>query len=135
MKTLLGANFLTLVLSAPILNKEVHCSKFLTHAVGVGTWLVYFVNSKYHRYVSCLSVCDSLLCSRHHGIIGSNDNDSNVSNLCTTGTHGSKCLVSRSVEEGYLTTILKLNVVGTNVLCNTTCLTGNNVGLAYIVEQ
>ena len=78
---------------------------------------------------------DSLLRSRHHRVVGSNDDDGNIRHLGTTGTHGSEGLVTRGVEEGNLATVLQLHVVGTDMLGDTTSLTGNNVGVADMVEQ
>ena len=66
---------------------------------------------------------DSLLGGRHHGIVGSHNDDGDVGNLSTTGTHGGKCLVTRSVEEGDAASVFQFHVIGTNVLCDTACLT------------
>ena len=71
----------------------------------------------------------------HYGIVGSNYDDGQVGNLCTTGTHRSKCLVTRSVKEGNSSAAWKHHVVCTNMLRDTTGLTGNHIGLSYIVKQ
>ena len=80
-------------------------------------------------------MCYRLLGGRHHGVVGSDDDDGDIGNLSTTGTHGGKRLMTRSIKECYLASVLKLNVVCTDVLCDTTSLTCDNVCLAYIVEQ
>ncbi len=78
---------------------------------------------------------DSLLGGRHHGVIGCNDDDGNIGCLRTTGTHGGKCLVTWSIEEGNLAATVQCHTVSTDVLGNTTRLTGNHIGIADIVEQ
>ena len=76
-----------------------------------------------------------LLGSRHHSVVGSDDDDGDIGHLSATGTHSGKRLMTRSIEECYLASVLKLNVVCTDVLSDTTSLAGDNVCLAYIVEQ
>ena len=78
---------------------------------------------------------NSLLGLRHDVVVGCDDDDCNIGHLCTAGTHGSKCLVARSVEEGHMTAVLQGHVIGSDVLRNATCLTGDDVGLTNIVEQ
>ena len=43
---------------------------------------------------------------RHYGIICSNHNHSNIGDFCTTGTHGRKRFVTRSIEESNSSAIL-----------------------------
>ena len=124
-----------MVLTAPLLYEEVHGSEVLTYLVWVSTWLVYLVDGKHHRHVSCLSMSYSLLGGRHDRVVGSNDDDSDIGNLCTTGTHGGERLVTRGVEEGDATSVRELNVVGTDVLSDATSLTCYDVGVAHVVEQ
>ena len=78
---------------------------------------------------------DSLLGSRHHGVIGCDDDDGDIGSLSTTGTHGGKRLMTWSIQEGYLATAVQSHTVSTDMLGNTTRLTGNHIGIADIVEQ
>ena len=78
---------------------------------------------------------DSLLSSRHYRVVCSNDDDGNIRYLSTTSTHSREGLVTRSVEEGNLTAILQLHIIGTDVLGDTSCLTGNHVRITDMVEQ
>ena len=78
---------------------------------------------------------DSLLGSRHHGVIGCDDDDGDIGSLSTTGTHGGKRLVTWSIKECNLATAVQSHTVGTDMLGNTTRLTGNHIGIADIVEQ
>ena len=78
---------------------------------------------------------DSLDRLRHHGVVSSDHNDTQVGNLGTAGTHSSKCFVTRRIQEGDLTTVGQTHFVSTDVLRDTTGLTGNDVGLADVVQQ
>ena len=78
---------------------------------------------------------DSLFRGRHHRVIGCDDDDCDIRNLCTAGTHGRKRLVSRCVKECYPTSVAQLHVIRSYVLRDTSGLTGNHVGVADVVEQ
>ena len=80
-------------------------------------------------------MCDGLLGGGHHGVVGSDDDDGDIRNLSTAGTHGGERLMTRSIKERNLASVLQLYVVGTDVLCDAARLTGDDVGLADIVEE
>ena len=71
----------------------------------------------------------------HHGVVGRDNDNRKVRQLGTAGTHGCEGLVARGVEEGDVTTVLKGDIVGTDVLGNASGLTRNHIGLADIVEK
>ena len=72
---------------------------------------------------------------RHDAVVGSDDDDNDVGHLGTTGAHSGKCLVARGIQEGDAATVGQLHVIGTDVLGDTTSLTGNHVGVADVVQQ
>ena len=78
---------------------------------------------------------DSLLRLRHHIIVSRNNDDGDIRHFRTTGTHSRKCLMTWSIQESNLTSVLHCHVVGTDMLCDTTRLTGDNIRLTDIVEQ
>ena len=78
---------------------------------------------------------DGLLGGRHHTVISGDDNNRDISNLCTTGTHGSEGLMTWGIEEGDTATIFQLHIVCSDVLSDTTSLTCNHIRLANVVEQ
>ena len=78
---------------------------------------------------------DSLLGGRHHRVVGCDDDDGDICNLSTTGTHSSKGLVTRGIQEGNLSTILQFHVVSTDVLGNTTSLTSNQPKMKSVVPS
>ena len=70
---------------------------------------------------------DGLDCLRHHSVIGRDDDDRKVGELGSTGTHSGERLVSRGVKEGDPPAVWKLHVVGTDVLGDTSRLSGDDV--------
>ena len=134
-ETLLCGNFLALVFSTPVLHKDIHLSQLLTDFLRLCARLVYLVDGEYHRDSGSLRMVDGLHCLRHHGVVSRNDDDRKVGKLCTTGTHRCKCLMTRSIEEGNLPSVVEYHVVCTDVLCDTSGLTGDHIGLSDIVEE
>src|SRR3712207_7431858 len=55
------------------------------------------------------------------------DDDGDVGNLRTTGTHGGKGLMSRRIKESHLAAILQRNAISTDMLSDTSGLTGYHV--------
>ena len=78
---------------------------------------------------------DSFFGLRHHVVIGSHNDDGDIRCLGTAGTHGGKRFVTRSIEERNLAPVFQCHVVSTDMLRDTTRLTGNNICLTDIVEQ
>ena len=75
---------------------------------------------------------------RHYAIVSCNNQDCQVGNLCTTGTHGGKRLVTWGVNEGDCAidaVVLNVHLVGTNVLSNATGFTRDDIRVANAVEQ
>ena len=71
----------------------------------------------------------------HHIVVGGNDDNGDVGDLCTASTHGGERFVTGGVEEGDRTAIFEADIVGTDVLCDAAGLTGDDVGVANVVEQ
>ena len=77
---------------------------------------------------------DSFFGLRHDAIVGGNHQNHDVGSLGTAGTHGGKGRVTGGVQEGHHAAI-GFYVVGTNVLSNTTSLTGSHLSATDVVEQ
>ena len=93
------------------------------------------VYCKYNRNAGGRSVVYGLYGLRHNIIISGYNDNGNICDLGTTGTHSGERLVTWSIKECDMLSVLKLNVISTDVLCNTTSLTSNNVSLTNIVKQ
>ena len=78
---------------------------------------------------------NGLLGSRHHTVVGCDDDDGDIRHLCTASTHGSEGLMTRSIQECDVPSILQLYVVSTDVLGNTTGLAFNHIGVTDVVQQ
>ena len=124
-----------MVFSSPVFYQEVHIGQGFLDLFRIGGGLIHFVNGKHDGYVGCHSMVDGFFGLGHYVVIGCDDDDGNVGYLCTAGTHGGKGFVTRCVQEGDVTTVFQGDIVSTNVLRDTAGLTGNDVGVADIVEQ
>ena len=71
----------------------------------------------------------------HDGVVGGYDDDDQVGDLGTAGTHGGEGLVTGGVEEGDAAAVGELDVVGSDVLGDAAGLTCDDVGLADVVQQ
>ena len=71
---------------------------------------------------------------RHDAVIGSDDQYHDIGRLGTTGTHGGKRGVTRSIQEGDHATV-GFDVVGTDVLGNTTGFASGNLGFTDVIQQ
>ena len=133
--TVFGVDFLALVLTTPLFHKDVHVGQFLTDFVGIGVGFVNLGDGEHHGNAGGLGVVDSLDCLRHHGIVCGDHDDTQVGDLGTAGTHSRESLVTRGIEESDLTTVGQAHLVSTDVLGDTTGLTGDDVRLADVVQQ
>src|SRR3712207_7518680 len=66
---------------------------------------------------------------RHHAVVCSHNDNSDIRHLGSTGTHGSKRFVSRSIEEGYTAPVFQLHIVSSDVLRDTSRFTRNYICL------
>ena len=71
----------------------------------------------------------------HDGVVSRDDDDREVGELGTPGSHGGEGLVSRSVKESDPPAVRELDVVSSDVLGDSSSLSGDHVGFADIVEQ
>ncbi len=97
--------------------------------------LVDFVDGEDNGNACSRCMVDSLDSLRHDVVVGGDDDDNNICHLCATGTHSGECLVTRSVEEGDMTSVSHFDAVGADVLRDAAGLAGYDVGVADIVEQ
>ena len=134
-QSLLSTNLLTLILTTPLFNKQIHLWQVFTYLIRVSSWLINLIDSEYHWYTSSLCMSNSLLGSRHDWVVRRNDDNHDIGNLCTTSTHSSKGFVTRSIKESNLTAILQCYTICTDMLGNTTCLTSNHIRVTDMVEQ
>ena len=132
---LLGRDVLRLVFTAPFFDEEVHRSEGALDGVGVGAGLIDLVDGEDDGNARSHGVIDGFLGLGHHIVVGGNDDNGDVGDLCTASTHGGERFVTGGVEEGDRTAIFEADIVGTDVLCDAAGLTGDDVGVANVVEQ
>jgi hypothetical protein len=113
-------------------------NSLLAHLGGVCPLLVDLVDRDHDRHSGRLGVVECLDGLRHDAVVRRDHEDRDVSDLRTSGAHGGERLVARGVDEGdgaFDALVLRHDLVGTNVLGDSTRLTGNDVGIADRVEQ
>jgi len=81
------------------------------------------------RMVHCLA------CLGHHSVISSHNDNDNICDLGTAGTHGGKCFMTGGVKECNDLFTLKSDGIGSDMLCYAPSLTGYHVGVADIVKE
>ncbi len=78
---------------------------------------------------------DGLHSLGHNIVVGGNYNYTKVGYFSTTGTHGGKCLMTRSVQEGDASSVGKFHIICPYMLGNASSLAGYNVCITDIIEQ
>ena len=71
---------------------------------------------------------------RHDVIVGSDDDDSDIGHLSTTGTHRCKCFVPRSIQESDRPAVTQFYVVSSDMLCDTTGFTCDDIGFTNTIQ-
>ena len=74
-------------------------------------------------------------CLRHDSVVSCDDNDRDIRHFRSTCTHRREGRVTRSIQERDMLTILQLHVVCTDMLGDTSCLTGDHVGVTDVVQK
>ena len=131
----LGRDVLRLIFAAPVLDKIVHRGELFLDFVGVCVGFVNLVDGENHRYAGSCGMVDGLDGLGHDVVVGGDDDDTEVGDLRTTGTHGGEGFVTGGVEEGDVASVGKGDGVGTDVLCDAAGLACDYVCLADVVEQ
>ena len=115
-------------ISAPFLRHQTKLTHFGNNAFTVRTGLVNFVDCNDNRYTCSLGMVNGLLGLRHYTVIGSDNDNNQIGNLGTPGTHCGKGLMSRCIQEGNPLS-LYIYLIGTDMLGNTTKLAFCNMCL------
>ena len=132
--TFLSGDLLTLVLTPPVFHQVIHIRQLLLDLLRISMWFIHLIDSKHNRYTRRHCMVDGLLCLRHHVIIRRYNNNRNIRYFRATGTHSGKRLMTRSIQERDTAAILQLHVVGSDMLRDTTGLTGDYVRATDIIQ-
>src|SRR3954453_21565578 len=125
-------------LAAVLLSNEAVLRELAADLRRVGALLVALVDGDDNRDVSRLRVVERLDRLRHHTVVGGDDEDRDVGDLRTTGTHGGERLVARCVDEGDRAVLLldrRVHLVSADVLSDAAGLARLHVGRADRVEE
>jgi len=97
-------------------------------------WLVHLVDSHDDGNFRRLGVVDGFDGLRLHAIIRSNDENDDIGDLCSAGSHGGKRLVTRRIQEDKLT-LRVIDEVSTNMLGDPACLTRSHIRFPDSVQK
>ncbi len=86
-------------LPAPINGLQALLGELRLHAVGLRVFLVHLVDRNDDRHVSRANVRDRFERLRHHAVVGRDDENRNVRNLCTARAHRRKRFVAGRIDE------------------------------------
>ena len=102
--------------------------------VGGDAWQIDFVQSDDDRNASGFRVTDGFLSLRHDTIVCGDNQYNDVGYVGTTSTHFGERFVTGCIDEGdFLVTFFDL--VGTDVLSNTTGFTGDHIDADQGIQQ
>ncbi len=120
--------------AAPLFADETVLGQLLLDALGVCLGLIHLVNGNDDRNLSGLGVVDGLHGLGHDAVVGGDDQNGDVRDHGTTGTHGGKCLVAGGIQEGDGRAV-HIDLVSADVLGDAAGLALSNLGVPDIVQQ
>jgi len=109
--------------------------QLLLNLARVGVRLVALVHGNNHRNTRRFGVGNRFLGLRHDAVIGRDDENHHIGDVCTACPHLGKGRVTRRIEEGDDLAAGRGNLVRADVLGDATRFTGNHVGFAVVVED
>ena len=109
------------ILSAPVRCHNIQLCKLCFDIIRIRSLFIHFVDRNDKRYTCRFGMCDRFFCLRHNTVICRNNDNNDISCLCTTGTHLCKCFMARSIDKGDFLSVL-LYLICTNMLCDSACL-------------
>ena len=120
--------------AAVLLHRDAVLGELTLHLVGVRIGLIDLVERHDHRDPRRLDVRDRLDRLRLYAVVGRDDEDCHVGDLCAPSTHGGEGLVPRRVEERHLPARV-LDLIGTDVLGDAPGFARRDVRLADRVQE
>ena len=108
--------------------------ELLLHAVGVCAGEIDFVDRDDDFHLRRLGVRDGLDGLRHKPVVGCDNDNSNIRNVCTACSHRCESGVAGSVQKCDGVTIA-INAIGPDVLSDSASFTGSDASFANGVNQ
>ncbi len=112
--------------SAPVLWNQLILCQLLFHPLDIGAGFIDLVDCHNNLHTSRLGMVDGFYGLRHDTVVGCHHQNSDIRRLGATHTHGGKCLVSRSIQEGDLFSV-DLYHIRSDVLGDASCLMGCDI--------
>ena len=128
-------DFDVLYFTGHLFNDDRMLEQIRTNLIWVRSRTVTFVDRNNHRHVGRLRVSNRFDRLWHHGIVRRDNQNDDVRDLRTAGTHGRKRRVTRCVEERQNRSVISCNLIRTNVLRDTASFASNNFGVADRIQK
>ena len=101
----------------------------------IGGREIHLVDGDDDRLACALSVADGLLRLRHHAIVSRNHQDNHIGYIGPARAHRGERSVAGRIEESDASTVIQVQVIGTDVLGDPSGFANDHVGLPYVIEQ
>ena len=118
----------------PVFGRNVTLLHLRLDLLDVGALHVHLIDGDQERDLGVLRVFQRLVRLRHEAVIGRDHKHGDIGDIGSTGAHFRKRRMTRSVEESDLP-IVKLDLVGTDVLRDSSRFTGGHVSFSDSIEQ
>src|ERR1700730_3335595 len=109
--------------------------QFAAHSLWFGVRLVDLADRQDHRDLGGARMGDRFRSLRHDAIVRGDDENDDVRDLGAARAHRGECRVTGSVDERYLRTVRRDDLIGANVLRDAASLPGDDIGMTDRVEQ
>ena len=121
-------------IAAPLFGDQLILGELLLDLLGVRAGLIHFIDRDDDGNARRLRVVDRLYRLRHDTVVSRDNEDRDIRDLSTAGTHGGERLMAWGVEEGDIS-VVDVDTVRTDMLGDAARLGRGNVRVADIVEQ
>ena len=120
--------------AAPFFADHAVLGQFFLDAVRICTFLIHLVDSNNNGDSGSLGVIDRFDCLRHDTVIGSHNQNCNICDISTAGTHCCECFVTRCIQECDVLALIAY-LICTDMLGNAAGFTCGNVSVTDSVQN
>ena len=120
--------------AAPIFTDEAVFCQLLHDVFRISAFLIDFVDSDDDGDASRFGMVNRFDGLRHDTVVSCDDEDSNICDLGTAGTHGRESFVTRCIHEGDLLALIA-DLISPDMLRNAAGFVAGDIGLADSVEE
>ena len=121
-------------LPAPVSGQQIVRGKTLHDTIFINPRQIDLIECDDDRYICCPRMTDCLFCLWHDTVISRDHKHCDICNIRSSCSHFGKRLMPRRIDKRYLLSIF-YDIVGTDVLCNSTAFTTDDINPYNRIEQ